>query len=214
MRYASIRKLDISNGEGIGASLFVQGCHFHCKNCFNKNTWDFYGGKEWTKDVEKKFMQLVESSYIKRISILGGEPLANENLKDVSDLVSELRVKYPKMEKRDTTYSDKDNSKYNILIKNSDEIRLSCQEKTIWLYSGYTWEQIMYPVVTDDFNPERDKILKMRQDIVKQCDVLVDGRYEEDKRDVTYHWAGSTNQRVIDVQETLKQGKVILWENQ
>lgn len=95
-----------------------------------------------------------------------------------------------------------------------NEIRLSYPEKTIWLYSGYTWEQIMYPVVTNDFNPERDKFLKMRREIVKQCDVLVDGHYEEDKRDVTYHWAGSTNQRVIDVKKTLEQGSVILWENQ
>ena len=95
-----------------------------------------------------------------------------------------------------------------------NEIRLSYPEKTIWLYSGYTWEQIMYPVVTNDFNPERDKFLKMRREIVKQCDVLVDGRYDEDKRDVTYHWAGSTNQRVIDVKKTLEQGSVILWENQ
>ena len=71
----------------------------------------------------------------------------------------------------------------------------------------------MYPVVTDDFNPERDKLLKMRRDIVKQCDVLVDGRYEEDKRDITYHWAGSTNQRVIDVQESLKQNQVVLWKS-
>lgn len=95
-----------------------------------------------------------------------------------------------------------------------NEIRLSYPEKTIWLYSGYTLEQIMYPVVTDDFNPERDKLLKMRREIVKQCDVLVDGRYEEDKRDVAYHWAGSTNQRVIDVKKTLEQGSVVLWENQ
>lgn len=95
-----------------------------------------------------------------------------------------------------------------------NEIRLSYPEKTIWLYSGFTWEQIMYPVVTDDFNPERDELLKMRREIVKQCDVLVDGRYEEDKRDVTYHWAGSTNQRVIDVKKTLEQGSVVLWENQ
>lgn len=95
-----------------------------------------------------------------------------------------------------------------------NEIRLSYPEKTIWLYSGYTWEQIMYPVVTNDFNPERDKFLKMRREIVKQCDVLVDGRYDEDKRDVTYHWAGSTNQRVIDVKKTLEQGSVVLWENQ
>lgn len=95
-----------------------------------------------------------------------------------------------------------------------NEIRLSYPEKTIWLYSGFTWEQIMYPVVTDDFNPERDRLMKMRREIVKQCDVLVDGRYEEDKRDVTYHWAGSTNQRVIDVKKTLEQGSVVLWENQ
>ena len=95
-----------------------------------------------------------------------------------------------------------------------NEIRLSYPEKTIWLYTGYTLEQIMYPVVTDDFNPERDKLLKMRREIVKQCDVLVDGRYEEDKRDVAYHWAGSTNQRVIDVKKTLEQGSVGLWENQ
>lgn len=95
-----------------------------------------------------------------------------------------------------------------------NEIRLSFPEKTIWLYTGYTWEQIMYPVVTSDFNPERDRLMKMRREIVKQCDVLVDGRYEEDKRDVTYHWAGSTNQRVIDVKKTLEQGSVVLWENQ
>lgn len=48
MKYAAIRKMDISNGEGLGVSLFVQGCHFHCKNCFNKETWDFDGGNELT----------------------------------------------------------------------------------------------------------------------------------------------------------------------
>lgn len=182
MRYASIRKMDISNGESIGTSLFVQGCHFHCKNCFNKDTWDFECGKEWTDDVKEKFLRLVEPSHIKRISILGGEPLANENLEDVLELAKEIRLSYP--------------------------------EKTIWLYSGYTWEQVMYPVVTSDFNPERDKLLQMRSDIVKKCDVFVDGRYEESKRDVTYRWAGSTNQRVIDVKRTLDKGSVVLWESQ
>lgn len=95
-----------------------------------------------------------------------------------------------------------------------NEIHLLFPEKTIWLYTGFTWEQIMYPVVASDFNPERDRLMKMRREIVKQCDVLVDGRYEEDKRDVAYHWAGSTNQRVIDVKKTLEQGSVVLWENQ
>ena len=71
MRYASIRSMDISNGESVGVSLFVQGCHFHCKNCFNQSTWDFNGGKEWTKEKKREFIELAKRPYIKRISILG-----------------------------------------------------------------------------------------------------------------------------------------------
>ena len=132
--------------------------------------------------MELNLIQKLSKDYISGITLTGGDPLNENNLESVLNLVNEIRLSYP--------------------------------EKTIWLYTGYTWEQIMYPVVTDDFNPERDKLVKMRQDIVRQCDVLVDGRYEEDKRDVTYHWAGSTNQRVIDIRRTLEQGSVVLWENQ
>ena len=94
MRYSSIRKMDISNGEGIGISLFVQGCHFHCKGCFNPETWDFNGGKEWTNDIEAKFLQLADKPYIKRISILGGEPLAGKNIEGVYALLREIRFKF------------------------------------------------------------------------------------------------------------------------
>lgn len=215
MRYVSIRKLDISNGEGLGVSLFVQGCHFHCQNCFNSETWDFDGGKKWTKDVKNKFLKLSESPYINRISILGGEPLANENLESVLDLVTEIRKKYSQPQYVENKTQDmvcKCDENHNILNENSDEIRLSFPTKTIWLYSGYTLEQIMNPVVTDDFNPKRDKIIKMRQDIVKQCDVLVDGRYVDELRDVTLHWCGSSNQRVIDIPKTLKNKEITLLE--
>lgn len=201
------------NGTGLRVCLWCSGCDHHCKNCQNPITWNPNDGIQFDESARMEIFDELSKDYIAGITFTGGDPLHQKNLKDVSDLVSELRVKYPITEKRDTTYSDKNNSKHNILIKNSDEIRLSCPEKTIWLYTGYTWEQIMYPVVTDDFNTERDKLLKMRRDIVKQCDVLVDGRYEEDKRDITYHWAGSTNQRVIDVQESLKQNQVVLWKN-
>ena len=95
MRYASIRSMDISNGEGVGISLFVQGCHFHCKNCFNKDTWDFNGGKEWTQDTEDKLIELANKPYIKRLSILGGEPLADENLDGVLHLVDRFRLLLP-----------------------------------------------------------------------------------------------------------------------
>ena len=85
--------------------------------------------------------------------------------------------------------------------------------KNIWLYTGYTWDQIFYPVVTDDLNIKRDEIIEGRKEIVKLCDVIVDGRYEADKRSPNLPWVGSSNQRVIDVQKSLEEGKVILWTN-
>lgn len=95
MRYASIRDFDISNGEGIGASLFVQGCEFHCKGCFNSETWDFKGGEEWTEDKEKYFMELVDKPYISRVSILGGEPLHPVNREAVLNLCKKIKTAYP-----------------------------------------------------------------------------------------------------------------------
>ena len=213
MKYHDITHDDMMNGTGLRVCLWCSGCDHHCRNCQNPITWNPNDGVQFDESAKKEIFDELSKKYIAGITFTGGDPLHSQNLKDVSDLVSELRVKYPITEKKDTIYSDKDDSKHNILTRNSDEIRLSYPEKTIWLYTGYTWEQIMYPVVTDDFNPERDKLLKMRRDIVKQCDVLVDGRYEEDKRDITYHWAGSTNQRVIDVQESLKQNQVVLWKS-
>ncbi|MCI8635301.1 MAG: radical SAM protein, partial [Eubacterium sp.] len=68
----------------------------HCENCFNPETWDFSGGKEWTQEIRDKFITLANRSYIKRISILGGEPLAEENLDDVLYLVNEIRLLSPK----------------------------------------------------------------------------------------------------------------------
>ena len=95
MRYSKIREMDVSNGEGLGVSLFVQGCHFHCRGCFNPETWDFSGGKEWTNEIKNKFLELAGRSYINRISILGGEPLCDENVTDVLLLIKELKTKYP-----------------------------------------------------------------------------------------------------------------------
>ena len=92
-----------------------------------------------------------------------------------------------------------------------NEIRLSFPNKSIWIYSGYTWNQVMCPVITDDFNPSRDELLDKRKEIVKQCAVMVDGRYIDTQRDITLKWRGSKNQRVIDIQQSLQKGKVTLW---
>lgn len=95
MNYAEIDELEYVNGEGIGVSLFVQGCHFHCHNCFNSETWDFSGGEPYTQETEEKLLDLLRRPYIKRFSILGGEPLAPENVSDVCNLILFVRVYYP-----------------------------------------------------------------------------------------------------------------------
>ena len=89
------------------------------------------------------------------------------------------------------------------------EIKEKFPTKNIWLYTGYTWEYIFPSVVTDDFNLDRF----YRQEIVKMCDVVVDGPYIEEQRDITLKFRGSKNQRLIDVKETLKQNKIITIQN-
>lgn len=206
IRYAQIRSLDLSNGEGIGVALFVQGCHFHCLNCFNPETWDFSGGKEWTEEVKNKFMELVNRPYIKRISILGGEPLAEENLDGVLDLVTEVNKRYNTVQ-----YIDKNaQENHNMLNANADEIRLSSPQKSVWLYSGYTWEQLFED---DDFDIEGGICKNQtRRAIVLSSDVFVDGRYIDSQRDITLPYRGSSNQRLIDIQQSLQKGKIVLWQ--
>lgn len=162
MRYAAIRKMDISNGKGLGVALFVQGCHFHCKNCFNKETWDFDGGKEFTcKEVVWLLSQLCKPQYT-RLSVLGGEPLEPENIYKLTELFRFIKTYMP--------------------------------EKKIWLYTGYKLENC---------TPYK---------LFNYVDVLVDGQYIDELKDMSYPWAGSTNQRVIDLQKSKEFREVVLLE--
>lgn len=87
--------MDITNGEGVGISLFVQGCPFHCKNCFNGETWDFNGGKPWMTNSKTEFLKLLNRDYVHRVSILGGEPLAEQNSDEVLELLQDIRKTFP-----------------------------------------------------------------------------------------------------------------------
>lgn len=173
MRYSLIRKMDISNGSGIGISLFVQGCHFHCQGCFNQETWDFNGGYEWTQEIEDKFIALANKPYIKRISFLGGEPLADENVETVFYIIKRLKLLYP--------------------------------EKKIWIFTGYTWENIIHQTSQNDLT---------RLMTIALSDIVADGQFQIDKQDINHKkvlWVGSLNQRVIDVKMSLKNNDVVLY---
>ena len=95
MRYNLIRKMDISNGPGVRVSIFMQGCQFHCKNCFNPETWDFNGGEEFTEDTIKKVLDLCDKSEVKGLSILGGEPMNPTNIEGTTKLAKAFKEKYP-----------------------------------------------------------------------------------------------------------------------
>ena len=95
MRYNKIRRTDISNGPGIRVSIFMQGCTFNCKGCFNPETHDFKGGHEFNHFVIDKIINLVSPNYIKGLSILGGEPMHAKNIDGTLKLVHEFKKKYP-----------------------------------------------------------------------------------------------------------------------
>lgn len=97
MRYASIRYMDISNGAGIGVALFVQGCDIipHCEGCFNEVTWDFDKGEEFTDKTYELLKSMISKPYVKRFTLIGGEPLADENIKDVSRLLRKIYDDFP-----------------------------------------------------------------------------------------------------------------------
>ena len=94
MRYNLIRKMDISNGPGVRVSIFMQGCSFHCKNCFNQETWDFEGGQEFTDDTINKVLELSEKKEVKGLSILGGEPMHPTNIEGTTKLAKAFKEKY------------------------------------------------------------------------------------------------------------------------
>ena len=160
MRYNLIRKMDISNGPGVRVSIFMQGCHFHCKNCFNSETWDFEGGKEFTDDTVNKVLDLSNKDHIVGLSILGGEPMHPVNIEGTTKLAKAFKEKYP--------------------------------NKDIWVWSGFRYEDLK------------------GKDIFKYIDVLVDGQYVDELHNPTLKWRGSSNQRVIDIKETLKNNDIVL----
>ena len=164
MRYAKIREMDISNGTGVGVSIFFQGCHFHCKNCFNPETWDFEKGKEFTDETIERVLELCGNENITGLSILGGEPMHPTNIEGTTKLAKAFKQKYP--------------------------------EKTLWAWSGFLF----------------DKWVKDKE-VAKYLDVLVDGQYVDELRNPMLRWKGSSNQRVIDVQKSLKKGEVVLYED-
>ncbi len=95
MNYATIKKCDIANGEGVRVSLFVSGCTHRCKNCFNEVAWDFSYGKPFTSETEQELFAELDLSYIKGLSLLGGEPFETSNQRGLLPFLRRMKERYP-----------------------------------------------------------------------------------------------------------------------
>lgn len=163
MRYNKIRKMDIADGPGVRVSIFMQGCTFNCKNCFNPETHDFAGGKEFTDTTIDRVLELCENENVEGLSILGGEPMHPKNIEGTTKLAKAFKEKYP--------------------------------NKNLWIWTGFLFDKDLHG-----------------KDILNYVDVIVDGQFKEELKDPRLKWRGSSNQRVIDVQKSLMNQKIVSYE--
>jgi anaerobic ribonucleoside-triphosphate reductase activating protein len=167
MKYGLIKYGDELNGDGISVSIFVSGCDFFCKNCFNKEAQDKNYGYDFDEKVKFKIYKYFEDNfkYLDNLCILGGDPMMEYNYKEVLNFVIEFKSKFP--------------------------------SKKIIIWTGYLFEYL----------------IENRRDILNYIDILCDGQFIEELYDKNLKWVGSSNQKVVDVKKSLKENKIILFEN-
>ena len=155
-KYAKIKFNDIVDGEGICVSFWTQGCPFRCSGCHNPDTWDFNGGVEIPSDIKGQIIKALSANGVQRnFSVLGGEPLCEENLDLVHSLIMAVRIAYPEIK--------------------------------IFVWSGFVIETLKKRAETNE----------KLADILKNIDVLIDGPFIQEERNITLKLRGSSNQRVL-----------------
>lgn len=211
MNYHNITYPDMNNGEGLRVVLWLSGCSHKCKGCQNPQTWNANSGIPFDESAKEELFKELDKDYISGLTLSGGDPLFESNLDGVLELVAEVNKQYNSAQY--IVGDDKNN--HNILNANANKIRLSSPKKSIWLYTGFYWEEIFEPAFTEQSTKWINNYLKqnkIRKEIISNCDVLVDGKYIDSQRDITLKWCGSKNQRVIDINKTIKEGEIIEWK--
>ena len=196
MNYATIKKTDVANGPGIRVSLFVSGCTHRCKGCFNSEAWDFGFGQHYTRETEEEVLEALAPDYIRGLSLLGGEPMEPENRGTVLSLLQTVRQRYP--------------------------------GKDIWCYTGYRYEEDLLAWAREERDacacgaqkrPEEEHGGADSQgggpgagevtQLLSLIDVLVDGEFVEERKNLRLAFRGSENQRLIDLKESGRQGRTV-----
>ena len=170
MNYAEIKNCDIANGPGVRVSLFVSGCSHQCPGCVNEVAWDFRYGKPFYQETIDLILGMLRPSYIRGLTLLGGEPFEPENQSAVVELLRQIKGEMP--------------------------------NKSIWAYSGYLFDR---DILSGRLGDTREYL--------SYLDVLVDGPFVQEKKNLSLRFRGSENQRIIDVPATLSRGEIVLWHD-
>ena len=171
MNYAGIKYCDVANGVGCRTVLFVSGCRNHCKDCFQPHTWDFNYGEEFDENIQNEILDSLKPTYIKGLTLLGGEPFEPENQKALLPFVKKVKELYPK--------------------------------KDIWAFSGYVYDI--------DLIKGGKKYCEATEELLSLIDVLVDGPFIAEQKNLMLKFRGSENQRVIDMKKTLEKRMIVLY---
>ena len=171
----------MNNGDGLRVVLWLSGCSHHCYNCQNPQTWNPDSGIPFDESAKQEIFNELSKDYISGITFSGGDPLYENNLDEVLKLVKEIRISF--------------------------------HDKTIWLYTGYDFDLLNSKYNEYKYTPfaaNADEWLT-RWEIISNVNVLVDGEYIDEQKDLSLKFRGSKNQNCIDVKQSLAQNKMVLY---
>lgn len=182
--YMTIKCPDIANGPGCRLSIFLSGCDKRCPGCFNEAAWDYTAGQAYTKEVRSSIIRQLCQPQITGLTILGGEPMDDRNLQSTLQSLWAADIA-------------------ERLIASSGDLR-SRKNIERAVYTGYTFEELMGRMNTGPL-----LYAQTIRWILSETDVLVDGPFIQEEKDISLHFRGSSNQRILNSRESLKAGKAI-----
>lgn len=182
MKIAGIERSSTVDGECWRYVIFFQGCLHKCKGCHNPETWNFTGGEEMTTQQILDDLHEFDNAHFYDITLSGGDPFFQAS--EVKELAKELKA----------------------------------DDRNIWAYTGFKFEKFLenldtaQAIDTRTFtDKDKPEITADMIELLNYIDVVVDGKFMESKLTLELPYRGSTNQRLIDVKESLKKRKVILY---
>ena len=184
MNFFKIDEFDSADGSGIRVGLYVSGCTHKCKGCHSSEYWDFESGEKFTEKHLADLQVALTKDYIEGLSILGGDPLEIKNIHQVKYIIRECKRYY------ELTHD---------------------KPLNIWLWTGSIFESLLIQLLSDStwFCLDSWYIDDLKY-ILNNIDVLIDGPFIEEKKDLNLAFRGSSNQRLIDMKKTLENKKVTL----